>query len=327
MTARDIAPAGVHIAEIASFHLGGHAVRLSGRPKRVMQVSGDGIRREVDMNGTHVTGQLYTQQIRLMQPRHSAPALFWHGGGMTGAAWETTPDGRPGWQWLFLRAGFDVLVTDAVERGRASWSPWPEIYRTAPIFRSKEESWTLFRIGADQNYADAPEHRVPFEGQRFPVSGFDALCAQLVPRWTDHDELSLCAYEQLLRKVGPVNLIVHSQGGWFALNLAHRIPELIRAVVLLEPAGAPSLSAEQLHRAASVPHLVIWGDYFDRTPQWRTYREPVTGYARQLAQAGGRIDILDLPDHGIRGNSHLPMMDDNSEELAARVIDWLVAQD
>jgi hypothetical protein len=41
---------------------------------------------------------------------------------MTGANWETMPAGRPGWQMFFLHAGFDVFVSDAVERGRALWN-------------------------------------------------------------------------------------------------------------------------------------------------------------------------------------------------------------
>ena len=30
------------------------------------------------------------------------------------------PDGKPGWQHFFLDAGYDVYVSDAIERGRAS---------------------------------------------------------------------------------------------------------------------------------------------------------------------------------------------------------------
>jgi hypothetical protein len=60
---------------------------------------------------------------------------------MTGVNWETTPDGRPGWQMYFLRAGFDTYVSDAVERGRASWAPFPQVYPDPPFFRTAKEAW------------------------------------------------------------------------------------------------------------------------------------------------------------------------------------------
>jgi hypothetical protein len=56
------------------------------------------------------------------------PLLMWHGGGLSGVTWESKPDGAPGWQQYFLKAGHDVYVSDAVERGRASW----ELFRLGP---------------------------------------------------------------------------------------------------------------------------------------------------------------------------------------------------
>jgi hypothetical protein len=34
--------------------------------------------------------------------------LLWHGGGLTGVTYETTPDGRDGWLNMFVRSGWDV---------------------------------------------------------------------------------------------------------------------------------------------------------------------------------------------------------------------------
>ena len=42
------------------------------------------------------------------------------GGGLSGVTWETKPDGNPGWQQFFLKAGHDVYVSDAVERTPAA---------------------------------------------------------------------------------------------------------------------------------------------------------------------------------------------------------------
>lgn len=37
-----------------------------------------------------------------------------HGGGGTGAIWESTQDGGPGWQYMFVQNGFNVNLSDAV---------------------------------------------------------------------------------------------------------------------------------------------------------------------------------------------------------------------
>ena len=90
---------------------------------------------------------MYVQYVKLAQPRARVPLLLWHGGGLSGVTWETKPDGKPGWQQFFLNAGYDVYVSDAVERGRASWARYPEIFKAEPMFRPKKEAWELFRIG------------------------------------------------------------------------------------------------------------------------------------------------------------------------------------
>lgn len=68
---------------------------------------------------------MYVQYTELAEPVCPYPILMWHGGGLTGVTWETTPDGREGFDTLFLRHGFNVCVSDAVERGRASWAKFP----------------------------------------------------------------------------------------------------------------------------------------------------------------------------------------------------------
>ena len=42
-----------------------------------------------------------------------------------------------------------------------------------------------------------------------------------------------------------------------------------------------------------------------------------------IRAAGVRVDVCDLPREGLKGNSHFPMMDRNSDAVAARVLAWL----
>lgn len=317
--AGDAEQLGVSIRAIGSFFAGGRIATLSGQPKSRIQVARNGPEREVDPNGDYVTGQTYVQFVQHVAPRSDAPMMFWHGGAMTGVTWETTPDGRPGWQNYFLKAGFDTYVCDAMERGRAGWSPYPDIYETEPIHRTLNEAWSLFRIGGADGYATDPAHRQPFPGSLFPVDGFDNLGAQFVPRWTDHGRESLDGYYDALRQIGPVWLVAHSQGANLALEAAVRHPEFVRGVVAIEPASAVADAGA----ASGVPHLIIWGDNIGRSPLWQSYRKVVDDYVETLRASGGNVQLLDLPADGVFGNSHVPMMDTNSDAIADRVLAWM----
>lgn len=317
----------IALRDILSFHVGGELVELRDQAVQHVKVSPDAEARVVDLNGHYVNGQIYAQHFRLSRPAAAFPVLFWHGGAMTGVTWETTPDHRPGWSSIFLRSGYDVVVSDAVERGRASWSPWPHIYDSPPLFRTMEDAWHLFRIGPKAGFHQDPALRRAFDHQRFPVNAFDQLCAQFVPRWTTNTALSVAAYLKLVARYDKVIIVGHSQGGWFAQRVAAAIPEKIAAVVLIEPAGAPAMENMAIEAAARVPHLYVWGDHCDDNAAWIAYKSDAVAQAERLIRAGGTAEIIDLPTLGIRGNSHMPMMDDNSHQVAGMVLDWLAHQD
>jgi len=42
-----------------------------------------------------------------------------------------------------------------------------------------------------------------------------------------------------------------------------------------------------------------------------------------LEQAGVQVDYLQLADIGIRGNGHMMMLEENSDEIAKIIYDWL----
>lgn len=309
--------APVRLKALRSFFVGGGSTRLLGLPVEHRSMVLNGAPREVNPNGVHTHGQMYVQHYQLHEPRHLVPVLLWHGGGMTGCTWETTPDGRPGWLWRFLEAGYDVLVSDAVERGRSSWAMVPHIFKEQPVFRTREEGWKTFRIGL--HYAEQSSERHVFEGQQFPVDAFDEFTKQWVPRWPGHEAMILDAYEQLVRKTGECLIVGHSQGAGFAVETARRLPDLVKAVVAVEPGGMPA----DMPDAPMPPHLVVWGDHIQPSgPHWMTYRRQAEDYfaaAKSLLPA----EVVDLPQTGVRGNSHFPMMDANSDAIFDRVHDWL----
>ena len=54
-------------------------------------------------------------------------------------------------------------------------------------------------------------------------------------------------------------------------------------------------------------------------PRWTTTDDAIT-------KAGGKVEVVDLPKAGIRGNSHMLMMDRNNLEVAALIQRWLEQQ-
>jgi pimeloyl-ACP methyl ester carboxylesterase len=315
-------PPPLQVREIGSLHVGGRVATLSGLPEREIVYTAGAPPVRVNPNGEFQVEQMYAQYVRLQNPRARQPLLLWHGGGLTGVTWETTPDGRPGWQMFFLRAGHDVYVSDAMERGRSGWARFPEILPGEPVFRTMGEGWGLFRIGPADGWNSDAARRRAYEGTRFPTTAWDQFMRQGVPRWTTTDRQIQAAYDALVQQVCPCVVMVHSQGGNFGFNAALNAPDKVRAVIAIEPSGAPPASADAA-RLREVPHLVVWGDFIQGNAFWDRLRGNVAAWQDRLRAAGGVADTLDLPQEGIRGNSHMLMMDTNSDEIAARIQQWM----
>ena len=186
------------VKEVGSFHVGGRQVTLSGLPEKEIVFTAGAAPFKVNPNGDFEVEQMYVQFVKLHEPYRKGryPLLMWHGGGLSGVTWETKPDGKPGWQSFFLKAGHDVYVSDAVERGRASWARYPEIFKTEPFFRTKKEAWELFRLGPEGSYdTDPAKRRAYAEGTQFPEA-FDQFGKQGIPRWATNDAATQAAYDQ-----------------------------------------------------------------------------------------------------------------------------------
>ena len=299
-------PPPMRIAAMGSFFAGGHTVTVEGQPPKLIEMSQDVPAYRFDPNGTYAINHAYVSYV-VPADTDRPPVVFVPGGGMTGACWESTPDGRPGWLTAFLRAGWPCYLVDNAERGRAGFHCLPGSPGTEPVPRGAEECWTTFRIGPAEDYAA----RKPFPGSMFPVDALSETVQQMVPRWTTTSELEVAALLAVVRRVGRCVLVGHSQGGGFAARVAQAAPDTVLATVLLEPHGLPE--------TPTGPQLLVLGDNLERSaitkrliPVWQTYRE-----------SGTLVDVLDLPAVGLRGNSHLPMADANSDTVAALLREWI----
>ena len=68
---------------------------------------------------------------------------------------------------------------------------------------------------------------------------------------------------------------------------------------------------------------IFFGDNIDLHPRWVAYRKLDLAYADAVRAAGGKVDVISLPDIDVRGNSHMMMMDKNNLEVAGLIQNWL----
>jgi pimeloyl-ACP methyl ester carboxylesterase len=309
------------LQDIGSFFVGGHPLETTGAPVENRVLAANGVPVRIDPNGTTLVGQIYVQYFLPAQADDRLPILFWHGGSLTGATWETTPDGRAGWLNQFLRLGWPIYNVDAVERGRSGWAPKDPHFSEPPMLRTLQDSFTQFRIGRPVPDGSLASLRAAaYPGCRFPLEAFESFMRQVVPRWATTDDLTLDAYCALLSRVGPAIIVAHSQGGAFAFRAAERCPDKVAAIVAIEPAQGGTTDGAAL---AGIPLLAVYGDHLDLDPRWPLIRARTDGYFDAARARGARAETLDLPKIGIRGNSHMLMMERNNAEIATLIHDWL----
>jgi hypothetical protein len=94
----------------------------------------------------------------------------------------------------------------------------------------------------------------------------------------------------------------------------------VAALALLEPHSLPGPDDGDI---AAAPQLIVAGDFIAASPVYRGLSETWRGYLETVAQGGGRGDYFDLPALGQPGNSHMLMMDANSDAVADIVGTWL----
>jgi len=307
---------------MGSFHIGGRIAEVSGKPIRMIVRQPGGPLTKLDPNGQYMVEQMYVQYFLPRQRKGKLPLLLWHGGGLTGVTYESTPDGREGWLNMFVRKGWDVYASDAVERGRSGFAP-PDIWPTEPTFLTFADPFERFRIGdGEGSWSPDPAQRRVLPGDQFPVEAYENYMKQSVPRWLSTDDAIITAYLAEVDKVCPCVLLVHSQGGAFGFKVAEQRPDKIKAIVAVESAtaGHPDKAAA----LKNTPTLMLFGDYVDQHPRWATFKRIDLEYAAAVRAGGGSVDVITLPEIGIRGNSHMMMQDKNNTEIADVIQNWLV---
>jgi hypothetical protein len=309
---------------MGSFYVGGRVVEISGKPVREVLLGAGGVPAKLDPNGLYQVEQMYVQYFLPKTRKGKVPLLMWHGGGLTGVTYETTPDGRDGWLNMFIRKGWDVYNSDAVERGRSGFAS-PDIWQSAPNFLTKANPYERFRIGQGAGSWNAdPAKMRSLPGTLFPVEAYDEFVKQIVPRWLDTDEAIIAAYTALVDKVCPCVILFHSQAGAFGFKVAQARPDKIKALVAVEPA-VPG-DKDRAAAIKNIPVLMMFGDNIPQDARWPKMRQLDLDYVAAVRAAGGSVEVVNLPEIGIKGNSHMLMMDKNNGVTADLIQAWLAGK-
>jgi len=317
-----LADQDLNLRGMGSFHIGGRVLEVSGQPVKEVTYTPGGVPAKVDPNGNYQVEQMYVQYFLPKIRKGKVPLLMWHGGGLTGVTYESTPDGREGWLNMFVRMGWDTYNSDAVERGRAGWT---KSFEGEPVFLTQADPYERFRIGGGAGTWNAdPAKRKVLPGSQFPVEAYDNFTKQGVPRWVTTDAAIIAAYTELVDKVCPCVILFHSQAGQFGFKVAQARPDKIKALVAVEAAGIgdPAKAAA----LKGIPTVMIFGDNIEKDARWPQIRKNDYEFADKIRAAGGAVDVINLPEIGIKGNSHMMMMDKNNAEIAEVIQKWLVSK-
>ncbi len=188
----------------------------------------------------HIIGQMYVQYQIPQNQTHPFPIVMIHGGGVTGASWFATPDGREGWAQFFLRRGYAVYVVDQVARGRSFFHP--DAYGE---MSSQSREYVMQKFTSQERYKLWPQaaKHTQFMGKAEPGDPvFDQYWAADTPGMDNRvaqQEMNIAALVDLLDRVGPSIVMVHSQSGQYIWSITQARPNLVKAIVSAEPAGPP----------------------------------------------------------------------------------------
>lgn len=269
------------------------------------------------------------------------PIVMLHGAFQSARSWETTPDGREGFQTIFLRRGFPVYLVDQPRRGRAGNSSVAATIEPAP---NDQLFFDQFRIGTWPNYFDG----VQFD--RKPET-LDQFFRSVTPNTGPYDAGVIAdAMSALFDRTGPGILFTHSQGGGPGWLTAIRNSN-VKAIVAFEPgsgfifpegelppampSAAGTLSPEAVpladfEKLTRIPIIIYYGDNFPDVPtsergqdNWRVRLAMARLWVDAVNKHGGDARLIHLPKIGIRGNTHFLMSDLNNVEIADQVSKFL----
>ena len=287
--------------------------------------------------GTIQVGQMYVQYLTPAQVRHPYPVVLVHGGGGQMLHYMGIGDGHAGWAHYYVQAGYKVYLVDRPGHGRAPYHPD-----------------ALGPIGPSVPYAAITADTIrsaAATGGQWPGTGDvgDPLVDQLMAAANAAPQDNVMAHTlwasrgaELLDKIGPAIVQVHSAGGPFSWIVANARPKLVKAIVNVEGAGAPFANgavwgltdvplvydppvsdpsqlqagpARKLKNLAGIPIAYVTAE-----KSGRTQSPAIVAF---LKQAGCDAEDFQLKDKKILGNGHFMMLENNRKQVFDAIRGWI----
>lgn len=274
----------------------------------------------------------YVQYQIPLRPRRY-PLVMWHGGSQFSKTWESTPDGRDGYQNIFIRRGFATYIVDQARRGRAGRSTTG---LTIPDgVPNESELWAKFRLGIwpdffpNVQFSRDPEALEQYYRQQTPDTG---------PATPAERDVIVDSVAALFAKIGPAVLITHSASGRLGWVAAMKAPN-VKAIVCYETGGYVFPENElppqpvfheiiparltSFAKLTRIPIQIVFGDNIPTRPSAprlldnsRVAFSQARLFVDAINKHGGDAELLHLPQIGIYGNTHFPFSDLNNAEIA-----------
>lgn len=322
----------VTIKEQGSFMAGGTVVTSPGEYKDSEPTNYDG----ETLHGDHA----YVFYQKPMNAKKNS-IVFLHGYGQSGKSWESTPDGRDGFQNIFLEKGYSTYIVDQPRRGRAGQSTVPRNLTARP----DDQLWyNNFRIGQWPNIYDNVS--VPRDKE-----SREQFFRQMTPDTGDFDQKVISdAMVKVFEKSGNGVLVTHSAGGGPGWDTAIA-SDKVKGVIALEPGTFPfpkgklpevekttspfpasgyEVSETEFKKLTKIPIVVYFGDNIPTEltdnwglDNWRIRVNLAKKWEKMMNEAGGDVKVVMLPDIGIKGSTHFMMADLNNREVANAMEKWM----
>jgi hypothetical protein len=312
------------IQEQGSFAVGGTVIQSPGTFDTVNPSSGG-----QTLHGDHAR-VFYQVPVNARK----LPLVMWHGFGQFSKTWETTADGREGYQNIFLRRQFSTYLIDQPRRGTAGRGTVGGTVSATP----DEQRWfNTFRVGVWPDY---------FPGVQFSSSkeALEQYFRSMTPDTGPIDvKVTSDAVSALFDKIGPGILVTHSHSGGMGWLAAMKNPR-VRAIVSYEPGSGfvfpegempPAMASSagalepvaipqtEFSKLTKIPIIIYYGDFIPKEPMsnpgqdgWRVRLAMAKLWAAAINRHGGDAKVVHLPEIGVRGNTHFPFSDLNNVQIA-----------
>ena len=316
----------------------------------------------------HMINQMYVQFMKpqAQNGKKHYPIAIVHGCCLSTKSWQTTPDGRMGWDEYFVRQGFDTYMIDQVGRARSGFdavkynlvrygvtpcvAPFPCTAQPQILIAGDQFAWNVFRWGTTSCTASpCSATTTPHPDIRFPMNTVGVgpgsnlqFFNMVIPDLNSTLGTTINTPTQmaiLADELGGAILMGHSESSAFPIRAALAATPAqtkVKGIIQLEEGciNPATLTPAQIAVLAKIPILIEYGDYTAPRPA------PGSTCANMMAVingAGGDVSYAWLPGlvpnslytgspGPIYGDEHMVMLDDNNQQIAQIFVDWLTSR-